>query len=179
MGHSLKAFFNAILLASLFFSAAAQAQSQAQRDAEYLQEFVVPFAKLQLERRGEFLPIGAALTPTDKFVLMPVQASKTSLMPVDLIKLVQEDLAIDATDGTYKTTALVYDATVPLPSSGKLSDAIAVALDHRDGYSVITFLPYELRGKEVHMGTPFTRPGTASVFKQPAQADLAKIIPAT
>ncbi|WP_300759657.1 hypothetical protein [Janthinobacterium sp.] len=166
-------------MASLFFSGAAQAQSPAQRDAEYLREFVVPFAKLQLERRGEFLPTGAALTPTDKFVLMPVHKSAVSMLPKELIELMQESLVQGAADGEYKTTALVYDATVPLPSSGKLSDAIAVALDHRDGYSVITFLPYELRGKQVHMGTPFTRPGTASVFKQPAQADLAKIIPAT
>ncbi|MBB5369065.1 MULTISPECIES: hypothetical protein [unclassified Janthinobacterium] len=162
----MKAFFNAILLVSLFFSAAAQAQSQAQRDAEYLQEFVVPFARLQLERRGAFPPIGAALKSNDKFILMPVDKTAVSMLPKELIELMQESLVQGAADGEYKTTALVYDATVPLPSSGKPSDAIAVALDHRDGYSVITFIPYELRGKQVHMGTPFTRPGTASVFQQ-------------
>ncbi|MFZ4878779.1 hypothetical protein ACL9RI_27155 [Janthinobacterium sp. Mn2066] len=162
----MKAFFTAILLACLFFSATAQAQSQAQRDAEYLQEFVVPFARLQLERRGAFPPIGAALKSNDDFVLMPVHKTAVSMLPKELIELMQDALIQGAADGVYKTTALVYDATVPLPSSGKLSDAIAVALDHRDGYSVITFLPYELRGKQVHMGTPFTRQGTASVFKQ-------------
>ena len=166
MGHSLKAFRTAILLASLFFPVTAQAQSQAQRDAEYLQEFIVPLAQMQLERTGEFLPIAAALKPSDKFVLIPVLPSMTPLMPVDIIRHLQVVLAREAANGNYKTTALVYDATVPLPSSGKPSDAIAVALDHQDGYSVITFLPYELHGKKLQMGTPFTQQGTASVFQK-------------
>ncbi|KHA75891.1 hypothetical protein JAB1_30320 [Janthinobacterium sp. MP5059B] len=165
-GHALKACRTVTLLAVLCFSATAQAQSQAQRDTEYLQEFVVPLAKLQLEKQGHFLPLGAALKQADKFVLMPASTAAMSLLPADIIKLIQEALVQGAVDGEYKTTALVYDATVPLPSSGKQSDAIAVALDHRDGYSIITFLPYELRGKKVHMGTPFTRQGTATVFKQ-------------
>ena len=165
-GYVLKACRTATLLAVLSFSATALAQTQAQRDAEYLQEFVAPLAKIQLEKQGHFLPLGAALKQSDKFVLMPLSTSTSGLLPTDIIKLIQEALAQGASDGEYKTTALAYDATVPLPSSGKQSDAIAVALDHRDGYSVITFLPYELRGKEVHMGTPFTRQGTASVFKQ-------------
>ena len=162
----MKACRTAALLAILCLSATAQAQSQAQRDAEYLQAFVTPLARIQLEKQGHFLPFGAALQQTDKFVLMPVSTGTGGLLPADLIKQIQEALAQGAADGEYKTTALVYDATVPLPSSGKQSDAIAVALDHRDGYSVITFLPYTLRGKEVHMGTPFTLRGTATVFKQ-------------
>jgi len=162
----LKAFHTACLLATALFSATAQAQSQAQRDAEYLQAFIVPFAKVQLEQRGQFLPLGAALKQTDNFVLMPVSRSAPGLLPADIIQQIQQALEQGAADGDYKTTALVYDATVPLPASGKPSDAIAVALDHRDGYSVITFLPYELRGKEVHMGTPFTRQGTSTVFRQ-------------
>ena len=166
MDHSLKAFRTAILLASLFSPVTAQAQSQAQRDAEYLQEFIVPFAKLQLERRGVFPPIGAALKANDKFILMPVDKTAVSMLPKELIELMQEALVQGAADGEYKTTALAYDATVPLPSSGKPTDAIAVALDHRDGYSVITFLPYELHGKKLHMGTPFTQQGTASVFQK-------------
>ena len=165
-GHALKACRTVTLLAALCFSATTQAQSQAQRDADYLQAFVVPLVKLQLERQGHFLPLGAALKQTDKFVLMPSSAADTSLMPADIIKLLQEALVQGAADGEYKATALVYDATAPLPVSGKPSDAIAVALDHRDGYSVITVLPYELCGKEVHMGTPFTHQGTAAVFKQ-------------
>lgn len=179
-GLTLNAFRTSILLAALCFSCAAYAQSQAQRDAEYLQEFVVPLARLSLERSGQFLPIGAALEQTDKFVLMPVRESDTTLSSHDIIKLLQETLAQGAGDGEYKTTALVYDATIPLPPSGKQSDAIAVALDHRDGYSVVTFLPYELRGRKIHMGTPITRRGTASVFKQKQapEAGVAKIVPA-
>ena len=165
-GHTLKSCHTVTLLAVLCFSATAQAQSQAQRDVEYLQEFVVPLAKLQLERQGHFLPLGAALKQTDKFILMPASTAAMSLLPADMINLIQEALVQGAADGEYKTTALVYDATAPLPVSGKPSDAIAVALDHRDGYSVITVLPYELCGKEVHMGTPFTHQGTAAVFKQ-------------
>ena len=154
------------LLFALLLSATALAQSQARRDAEYLQEFIVPLAKLQLERRGQFLPIGAALKQNDDFVLMPVIPSAPGLLPADIIKRIQESLEQGAAEGQFKATALVYDATVPLPASGSQSDAIAVALDHRDGYSVITFLPYELRGKEVRLGTPFTRQGTAAVFLQ-------------
>ena len=172
---------NALRPPTLFFSCAAQAQSQAQWDAEYLQEFVVPLARLSLERSDQFLPIGAALERTDKFVLMPVRESDTTLSSHDIIKLLQETLAQGADDGDYKTTALVYDATIPLHASGKQSDAIAVAIDHRDGYSAVTFLPYELRGKKLQMGTPITRCGISSVFQQKPspEAGVAKIVPAT
>ena len=159
----------AALLACLLSPAAAHTHTDAPADNGRLQDFVMPFAIGQLEKRGEFMPFGAAMLPTGQIVAIggyDGEEEDGAPLPADIIKLIQDALAQGAADGEYKATALVYDATVPLPSSGKQSDAIAVALDHRDGYSVMTFLPYELRGKEVRMGTPFTRQGTATVFQQ-------------
>lgn len=72
--------------------------------------------------------------------------------------------------GTMKNNGEVtqvagYDVRVVLPSTGQKSDAVAVALDHRDNYSVVVYFPYQIKGGKVAFGDLFAVKGEASVFK--------------
>jgi hypothetical protein len=67
--------------------------------------------------------------------------------------------------GKYRATALIYDVRVTLPSTGRKSDAIAVALDHRDHYSVVVMFPYQFTGGELTIGSPFAQKGEGDIFR--------------
>jgi hypothetical protein len=68
-----------------------------------------------------------------------------------------------ARSGEYIATATFYDVRI-----GKdKKDAIAVSLDHRDGYSVIAFFPYEIVDGTLINGVPTATKGAADIFPAP------------
>lgn len=84
-----------------------------------------------------------------------------------MIDLLREGFQADARAGKVKATALVYDIRVKDPRTGKKSDAIAVALDHCDNYSVVVMFPYSMADGKLNLGAPFAQAGTYSVFSKP------------
>jgi hypothetical protein len=44
-------------------------------------------------------------------------------------------------------------------------DAVAVSLNHRDGYSVIVLLPYTMENGDVVYDTAHAQPGEADIFR--------------
>jgi len=79
--------------------------------------------------------------------------------------LLKQTFVARAAAGEFRATALVYDVRVQTPTQGVNTDAIAVALDHRDNYSVIVFLPYRLDGEKLTLGDMFAQRGTGEVFE--------------
>jgi hypothetical protein len=75
-----------------------------------------------------------------------------------------EEFKHDATAGRIKATALVYDMLVVPPGTSIESNAIAVALDHRDHYSVIVIFPYVLNHGNLAVGAPFAQKGELRIF---------------
>jgi hypothetical protein len=67
--------------------------------------------------------------------------------------------------GKVKATALVCDVRVVLPGTSEKSDAIAVALDHKDKYSVVVMFPYVLHAGKLTIGTPFAQKGEVHCAK--------------
>ena len=63
-----------------------------------------------------------------------------------------------------KATALVYDMRVVPPGSSVKSDAIAVALDHRDAYSAVVIYPYTSSNGQLTVGTPFAQQGSSQIL---------------
>ena len=106
--------------------------TQPKADCEALMNWLLPFARQMLEGHGEFFPFGAAMRPDGQ--LVPVASFEDTNRPrsADLIRLIKDGFVGGARRGEYKATALVYDVTVKLPSSGETSDAIAISLNHRE-----------------------------------------------
>ena len=153
-------------LLSVVFSTGAHSASLAKEESETLMNTVLPMAEKLLEQHGEFFPFGAAMKPSGEIVDVTGYDGREHPPSADIIKLLESAFAKAAAAKQYKATALVYDVKVTPPSSNKKSDAIAVALDHVDKYSVVVFFPYELVNGKLHMGAVFAQKGADLIFRQ-------------
>jgi hypothetical protein len=133
-------------------------------ECEYLMNSVLPFAEQMLLKHGEFYPYGAALTADGKVAGVGVYDGREHPPSNDVITLLKEAFIQGAKSGEYTATALIYDVRVILPSSGKKSDAIAISLNHQDGYSLIVMLPYEIKQGRIQFGETFAQKGEADIF---------------
>ncbi|MGH8081401.1 MAG: hypothetical protein ACREP7_12580 [Lysobacter sp.] len=133
-------------------------------ECEQLMNVVLPFAEQTLQKYGGFHPYGAALKTDGEVALVAGYDGNEHPPSTEIIRLINQGFVNSARLGEYKATALVYDVTAVLPSSGQTSDAIAVSLNHRQNYSVVMFFPYRLSEGAVQFGEAFAEAGKADVF---------------
>lgn len=111
-----------------------------------------PFAEKMLKEHGEFFPYGQALDAKGAVVAVGATDGREHPPSADVIRLLKQGFVSGALTGKYSAAALVYDVRVQVPKTGVKSDAIAVALDHKDHYSVVVYFPYALKGRELIAG---------------------------
>ena len=134
-------------------------------EAQQLMDNVLPFAEQMLNEHGEFIPYGGAMTSSGEIVSVAGTDGEEQPKSTDIIQLLQDGFKKEAQAGNYKATAIVYDVRVRSPETGDPSDAIAVALDHKSGYSVVVLLPYTLENGQLKYGAISAQAGENSVFK--------------
>ena len=137
----------------------------AKDECEELMNSVLPFAHQMLTQHRGFNPFGGAMAADGRIVAVSgdtVEEHPASQVVIDLLaKGFQEG----ARAGKYKATALVVDMRVVPPNRDTKQDAIAVQLDHRDGYSVVVMFPYSIgAGGEVAIEAPFAAKGEQRIF---------------
>ena len=103
-------------------------------DVEELMNSMLPFGQQMLEKHGEFIPYGAAMTSANEIVSVAGYDGDEKPLSQDIIELLKEGFRSAAEKGEYIATALFFDVRVTLPGSNEKSDAIAVALDHKENY---------------------------------------------
>jgi hypothetical protein len=138
--------------------------TEAKHESESLMNAALPFAERMLQQHGEFFPYGAALDSSGKVVSVAGYDGRETPPSADVIRLLRQAFVSGAKGGKYRATALVYDVRVALPGSETKSDAIAVALDHKDGYSVVVYLPYRLEASKLVAGDMFAQKGAQEIF---------------
>ena len=136
----------------------------AKADAEALLNVVMPFAEKMLAKHGEFYPYGAAMKPDGDIVSVAAYDGREQPPSADLIDLLRTELRRDAEKLLCKATAIVYDVRAVPPGGDSAGDAIAVALDHRDNYSVVVLFPYTIANNSVQIGEPFAERGEDAIF---------------
>lgn len=134
-------------------------------ECEVLMNEALPLAEKMLKEHGEFYPYGLTLDAAGKVAHMGATDGTDRPKSAPLIELLRARFVDGAKAGKYLATALVYDVRVVDPSTGLKSDAIAVALDHRDSYSVVVFFPYSLHQGKYLPGKLFAQKGEGRVFK--------------
>jgi hypothetical protein len=105
-----------------------------------------------------------AMDTAGQLVPIAADSGSESPAPLDLIALLRAGLMDGARKGRYRATAVVYDIVTVVPTSGEKSDAIEVALDHLDGYSVVVRKPYRLNNGEIEYGEIFAEEGLGEIF---------------
>ena len=145
------------------------ASTQPKADCEVVMNFGLPLVEELLKRHGEFLPFGAAMRPNGEIVCIGAYDGREvpSLAGSfgDMIRSLKDAFIEGARRQEYMATALFYEVAFTLPSSSDRRDAIAVSLNHRDGYSVIVLLPYAIEDGSVAYDAPHAQPGEADIFR--------------
>ena len=124
--------------------------------------FGLPLVEELLKRHGEFLPFGAAMRPNGEIVCLGAYDGREvpSLAGgfAEIIRSLKDNFIDGARRQEYMATALFYEVGFTLPSSTERRDAVAVSLNHRDGYSVIVLLPYTIEDGDVAYDPPHAQP---------------------
>ena len=125
---------------------------------------VLPFAQQMLERHGEFIPYGGAMKPNGEIVSVAGYDGDEFPPSQDIIDLLKDAFRAAGRSGEYKATAIVFDVRVIPPGSEEKTDAVAVALDHKESYSVVVLFPYLLNNGAVEFGQVFAEAGENDIF---------------
>lgn len=137
----------------------------AKEECEDLMNSAVPFARQMLAQHREFFPYGEAMTADGQIVAIAGDTGEEHPASQAVIDVLEKGFQEGARVGRYKATALVVDMRVVPPGKDVKQDAIAVRLDHRDGYSVVVVFPYSIAaGGEVTTEPPFAVKGEQRIF---------------
>jgi hypothetical protein len=153
-----------LLLIAVSLSVRGQAVPDAKAECEVLLNEAMPFAQKMLREHGEFYPYGYEMNPAGDIKLVAGYTGADHPKSQTIIDLLVEGFKKDAAANKIRATALVYDMLVVPPGASAKTDAIAVALDHRDNYSVIVIFPYALDHGNLTVGAPFAQKGKSAVF---------------
>jgi hypothetical protein len=148
----------------LVFALSHSAMASPKEDCEKLMDSVLPFAEKMLREHGEFHPYGGAMKPSGEIVAVGGDTGEELPKSTDLIGLLADGLRHSATKGEYIATAIAYDVRVAPPGQSEKTDAVCIALDHRDAYSVRVFVPYTLAHGGVSLKEPFASEGDGNIF---------------
>lgn len=139
--------------------------SNAKQDAETLMNSALPFAEKMLSEHGEFFPFGEAMKPSGEIVSVGADSGVEHPPSQEVIDILKSAFRSAAAENEYIATAIVYDALTIPPGGEEKTDAVAVALDHRDDYSVVVFFPYHLTDGTVEFQPPFASKGAGDIFE--------------
>lgn len=144
-------------------------EAQSKSDCETVMNFGLPLAEAMLKRHGEFLPFGAAMRPNREIICLGAYDGRAypSLAGsfTELIRSLKEAFVAGARRQEYLATALFYEVTVTTAAGGESLNAVAVSVNHRDGYSVIVLLPFSIDDGELTYDAPRAQPGEADIFR--------------
>ncbi len=129
-----------------------------------LMNAVIPFAEEMLTKHGEFYPYGGALGPDGEVVSIGVAGDDEHPLSADVIRDLKAALVSGARNGKYVATAIAFDARIAMPNTGERSDAVAIALDHVEDYSIVVYIPYKIRSGAPEFGDPIAESGAAEIF---------------
>ncbi len=144
-------------------------EAQPKADCEIVMNFGLPLAAEMLMRHGEFLPFGAAMRPNGEIVCLGAYDGRAyrSLAGSfgDMIGSLKEAFLAGARRQEYLATGMFYEVTVTAAAGSEHLSAVAVSLNHRDGYSVVVLLPFRIDDGKLVYDDPRAQPGEADIFR--------------
>jgi hypothetical protein len=135
-------------------TASAQRAAQSRADGELLARAVLSIARDMLRTQGEFAPFGAGMAPNHEVIDVAPPDEAGQRHAGGAVGALRESLAKALASGQLTSTALVYEAKLSLPPSMERRDAIAVALNHRNGYAALWVYPYQVVEDQIRIGEP-------------------------
>jgi hypothetical protein len=133
-------------------------------DLDVLLNPLLTFAQDMLRKNGEFHPFGNSMTIDGAVELSAAWTGSENPPAQELIDLIVAGLRRKAAARGIRAAGLCYDVRIR-GSDGKATDAIAVALEHVAGDTVLVLMPYSKgRLSGVRFGELSSQPGERRIF---------------
>jgi hypothetical protein len=137
-------------------------QPQGRRQLDEVLNKLQPFAHELLGKYGEFFPFGAAMERDGKLRIISGDTASEHPPSDEVISLLTNAMK-EARDG-YIAVGICYDVRVRARADAAPTDAICVALEHRDGTAVLVLEPYLKRDGALEYGSLIAQQGRRTVF---------------
>jgi hypothetical protein len=132
---------------------------------EELMNSLLPVAHQMLAEHREFYPYGGYMDRDGRIYPRRVTDPETDYpKSADMIDALETTFRDLAREGKCGATAIICDVRVKLPGTDTKSDAIQVALEHVDEYSVAVFFPYRFVNDELVFGESFACRSERRIF---------------
>jgi hypothetical protein len=112
-------------------------------DLDQLLNSALAFAQLMLSKHGEFFPFGSSMKVSGEIVMDGAHTGDEHPPSQEVIDLLTRAYKRSAEEGELRAAGICTDVRVVPPGKSHKTDAISVALEHRSGEAVTTFLPYQ------------------------------------
>lgn len=152
------------ILAFILFAMAAEAQTTPKEDVESLMNEGIGFAVEMLENHGEFFPYARVMGSSGEISVVAYDHGREFPPSQDVIDGLTQAFQAGAASGDYRATALFFDVRAVLAGSSEPTDAVAVALDHREDHSVVVYFPYTIANGQVMFGQISAARGDGAIF---------------
>jgi hypothetical protein len=139
----------------------------AKEEAQRLVDESLPFAEELLTKYGEFFPFGRVIEvggAVGHHAGYPGGEQPPSSEVIDVLQKAWRQMAAD---GSIRATALTYDIRTIPPGRSEKQDAVCIAIDHRDSYSVRVIFPYRIVDGVPDIESPFAVEGSYAIFGSP------------
>jgi hypothetical protein len=127
----------------------AETEELTREDANELLNTSVSYAKRMLRKYGEFGPFGYRLNEEGDAIMERIAQQDMPPDPALLLGLLHQQLAEKAHRGKFSAAATASNVTMAKASEEGYSDAIMIEIEHRSGYSVKAFVPYQITGGQL------------------------------
>jgi hypothetical protein len=145
--------------------------ANAKADAEKLLDSLMPFAKQMLQNHHEFFPFGGHMASDGTVGHEGAYNGQEQPPSQELIGILKQAHQRDARDSKIRACATIYDIRTIPPGRTQKQDAIAAAIDHVSGYSVVVIFPYTFDAqKNLQVESPFAMEGAHDIFPRPPQS---------
>lgn len=142
--------------------------AQAKADADTLLASLMPFAQHMLEKDREFFPFGGCMAPDGTITHEGAYNGSEHPPSKELIDILRQSHRTAARAKNLRACAIVYDIRTIPPGRTETQDAVAAAIDHVSGYSVIVIFPYSFDAEqELQVEAPFAIEGARDIFAHP------------
>jgi len=133
-----------------------------QDEMDVLLNFLLPYARDQLEQNGDFVPTGATLSEAGTVSAVNAGTDDARASSDVVVAALTEAIRREAEAGAVRACGVVDTARVPRPGMPEMTDAIRVRIDHTAADPVHVFMPFRkrrMRGYEFDQ--LFVEPGTS------------------
>ena len=137
------------------------ASNDPQDEMDVLLNFLLPYARDQLEQHGEFVPTGATLSDGGTVSAVNAGTDDPRAASDVVVAALTEAIRREAEAGQVRGCGR-HAARVPCPGMPEMTDAVRVRIDHVAADPVHVFMPFRkrrMRGYE--FDELFVEPGTS------------------